>query len=90
MKKFKFTKTENVYINAPSLDEARRFYEGHLSYTASIANVEINRDVVEITPQTDPEERLYGYLADKEVIPTLDRDLGKIFLDAFMKAYTRG
>lgn len=90
MKKFKFTKTDVVYINAPSLDEAKRFYGGHFSYTASIANFERNIDVVEITPQTDPEERLYGYLADKEVIPTLDKDLGKIFLDAFMKAYTRG
>jgi len=89
MKKFKFTKTENVYINAPSLDEARRFYEGHLSYTASVANVERNIDVVEITPQTDPEERLYDYLTDKET-PTLEKDLGKIFLDAFLKAYTRG
>lgn len=89
MKKFKFTKTENVYINAPSLDEARRFYEGHLSYTASVANIEINRDVVEITPQTDPEERLYDYLTEKEV-PAPNKDLGKIFLDAFMKAYTRG
>lgn len=89
MKKFKFTKTDNVYINAPSLDEAKRFYGGHFSYTASIANVERNIDVVEITPQTDPEERLYDYLTDKE-IPTFEKDLGKIFLDAFMKAYTRG
>lgn len=89
MKKFKFTKTDNVYINAPSLDEARRFYEGHLSYTASVANVERNLDIVEITPQTDPEERLYDYMTGKKV-PAPNKDLGKIFLDAFMKAYTRG
>ena len=37
----------------------------------------------------DPEERLYDYLTDTEV-PALEKDLGKIFLDAFMKAYTRG
>lgn len=89
MKKFKFTKTDVVYINAPSLDEAKRFYGGHFSYTASIANFERNIDVVEITPQTDPEERLYDYLTEKE-IPAPNKDLGKIFLDAFMKAYTRG
>lgn len=37
----------------------------------------------------DPEERLYDYLTEKEV-PAPNKDLGKIFLDAFMKAYTRG